>query len=464
VGLFINTLPLIVDHEAQRHKSVLDAIRDIQQSSIAMNMRSSVELGRLFPGEVIHELFDCLLVLENYAVLDKAKSERLHRELIVETQGTSEKLTYPLALVCVETEDGDVIVTLRYASELFDDETIDDVLDVFQLVFEQLPEKMHGPVSTLEFLGRRQIARLTQWNNSNIDYPQLTLDAIFEQMATDNAEKIAVVYEDAQLTYAELNAMANRVARLLQATIQAEPDLVVALLLEKNIAMFIMILAVWKAGMAYTPIDPSFPRDRIQYILEDTAAVAVLTNRSQSTKVDGVSSYQPVILHVEDALQESERFSDTNLERIVCNTDLAYIYFTSGTTGKPKGVMIEHRGVANLQHSLCKLFQLRERPNEVLLSFSNYTFDHFVEHMTDALLNGQTLLVLNDEMRADSDRLYRYITKYRVTYLSGTPSVISMYDYEQFPSLRRIDCVGEDFSESVFNNIRRGFDGLIING
>ena len=464
VGLFINTLPLIVDHEAQRSLSVLEAIRDIQQSTITMNMRSSVDLGRVTPGEMTHELFDCLLVLENYPVLDKEKRRSLHRELAFEMRGASEKLTYPLAIVCAETNGGGVSITLRYASELFEDETIDDVLDVFRSLFEQLPEKMHKPITALEFLGQRQISQFKQWNCSCTSYPQVTLNALFEEIAAVNAGKIAVVYEAERMTYAELNASANRLAQLLRGVVQARPDIVIALLLEKSVAMFVAILAVWKAGMAYTPIDPAFPQDRIKHILEDTAAVAVLVNRSHLAKVHNESSFKPSILTIESALLEAENYSNANLEHITCNTDLAYIYFTSGTTGKPKGVMIEHRGVVNLQCSLRKVLQLRERPDEVLLSFSNYTFDHFVEQLTNALLNGQTLLILNDEMRADKDRLYRYLSEHHVTYISGTPSVISMYDYEQFSRLRRIDCVGEDFSKPTFNKIRQSFSGLIING
>ena len=259
------------------------------------------------------------------------------------------------------------------------------------------------------------------------------------------------------------NAKANQLARLLRKRVDTKPDTVIGLFLRKNIDMFICILAVWKSGCAWVPIDPNFPADRISFILKDTAAVMLLTNDALLDRLHIVST-PAIILPVESALERATCESERNLEPISCNTDLAYIFFTSGTTGKPKGVMIEHRGVVNLQRSLCKTFDLQGQPDEVLLSFSNYTFDHFVEQMTDALLTGQTLLILNDEMRADKERLYEYMTRYSVTYLSGTPSVISMYDYESFPKLRRIDCVGEDFSEPVFNNIRRGFDGQIING
>jgi N-(5-amino-5-carboxypentanoyl)-L-cysteinyl-D-valine synthase len=467
VGLYINTLPLIVDHQTQRKSTVFEAIQNIQHSVISMNKRSTVDLAQLSPGKMTHDLFDCLLVLENYPELDKRKRQRLEKELSMSTEVTTEKLTYSLAFVCKEAPDGDVHITLRYASELFTEGTIHEVLEVFRSVFEQLPTKMFHPVATLEILGSNQIARFDSWNSSQVDYPQLTLACMFEDMAAKFSTKTSIIYEDESMTYAELNTASNRLARTLNASVHARPSKIIGLLLQKGISMFVAILAVWKAGMAYTPIDPTFPSDRINYILEDTEALAVLTSRAHLATVAALSA-SPAVLCVEEILRTAEPsgHGDANLERTTCGTDLAYVYFTSGTTGRPKGVMVEHRGVVNLQQALCRTFGLAasQHPDEVILSFSNYTFDHFVEVLTDALLSGQTLLILNDEMRADKDRLYAYIAKHRVTYLSGTPSVISMYDWGEFPSLRRIDCIGEDFSEAVFNKIRRDFGGLIING
>lgn len=127
--------------------------------------------------------------------------------------------------------------------------------------------------------------------------------------------------------------------------------------------------------------------------------------------------------------------------------------------------MTEHRGVVNLHDSLSKIFDLKTGKDEVLLSFSNFVFDHFVEQMTDGILSGQTLVILNDEMRSDKERLYKYIKDNKVTYLSGTPSVLSLYEYEDLKSITRIDAVGEDFTEALFNKIRSNFtSGIIING
>jgi N-(5-amino-5-carboxypentanoyl)-L-cysteinyl-D-valine synthase len=133
------------------------------------------------------------------------------------------------------------------------------------------------------------------------------------------------------------------------------------------------------------------------------------------------------------------------------STGLAYIIYTSGTTGKPKGVMVERHGVVNLQVLQPKILGLHDTDDRVILSFSNYVFDHFMEQITDDILNSQTLVMLNNVMRSDKERFYRYIETNRIRNMSGTPSVISMYKLSRFKDhLRRVDYIGEAFSEPVF--------------
>ena len=363
-------------------------------------------------------------------------------------------------------EDG-VTVTLRYASELFEDSTIADLLDVWKSIYEQICKDTYQKVANLEFLGERQSACIAEYNKIEQDFPQATLSELFVEEAETVPDKTALIYESTKVSYREMNRITNQLARYFRSVFTHRRDAVLGFIMNKSEFMFIAVFAAWKAGFAFVPIDPSFPEDRISYILEETRAVAIIADTLHLNKGTKVSKFDPVLVSIESAVQQAQSFDVGRLPNFAVNTDLAYIYFTSGTTGKPKGVMIEHHGVVNLQRSLAKTFRLNETDNEVILSFSNYSFDHFIEMMTDALLNGQTLLILNDEMRADKNRLYKYIIENRVTYLSGTPSVISMYDYAGMDFIRRIDCVGEDFSEPVFEKIRRDFhheNALIING
>jgi N-(5-amino-5-carboxypentanoyl)-L-cysteinyl-D-valine synthase len=465
VGLFINTLPLIVDHDSQREKTVADAIADIQDAVNRMNSRSVVELGRLQSGEAKRRLFDTLLVLENYPRLLSDDEARQHDELLrFERIYDSDKVDYPIAVVARE-EEGGLTINLWYAGELFDEPAMETIIDTVQTLFDQVAENFSQVVRNLEYISDAVQARFAEWNKTDAPFPEnQTLDRVFEEAAAKWPEVVAVVYERTHLTYRELNERANQLAHCLLSMADLRPNDLVALMMDKSEWMFVSILAVWKAGAAYVPVDPGYPDDRMAFMLEDTGSRLVITDEAHSERLRRLSgeTARPV-LSVQrlplDAEPKSSPVTDASA------TDLAYAIYTSGTTGKPKAVLVEHRGVVNLHSSLAKTFALRRgNADEAILSFSNYTFDHFVEQMTDALLSGQTLVVLNDEMRTDKARLYQYMNDNRVTYLSGTPSVLSLYEFSTIPSLTRVDAIGEDFTTPVFNKIRSTFGGMIING
>ncbi|WP_392675510.1 amino acid adenylation domain-containing protein [Streptomyces sp. LN785] len=465
VGLFINTLPLIVDHEEQAAKSVGAAIGDIQSAVNTMNSTSTVELGRLQTGGMKRRLFDTLLVLENYPRLLDEDEEREHDELLRFEKGyDADKVDYPLAVVAREEGD-ELTVTLWYAGELFDDATVDVLLDTTDTLFRQVADDAARPVDDLEFVSPSVIKGFDAWNRTETGFPDhLTLHGVFEEKAAAWLDEVAVVFGERRLTYRELDERANRMAHHLRSVVELRPNDLVALVVDKSELMIVSILAVWKAGAGYVPVDPGYPDDRIGFMLEDTRARLVVTNECHAERLRSLSAAAELPVLEVECLPLDEESPDSPITSVT-STDLAYAIYTSGTTGKPKAVLVEHRGVVNLQTSLATLFTLdKSAGDEALLSFSNYIFDHFVEQMTDALLNGQKLVVLDDRMRTDTERLYQYINDEKVTYLSGTPSVLSLYDYSTTTSLTRIDAIGEDFTEPVFNKIRGTFSGTVING
>ncbi|GAB1196184.1 hypothetical protein APSETT444_005451 [Aspergillus pseudonomiae] len=466
VGLYINTLPLVIDHSAYKDKTIMEAIEDVQAKVNAMNSRGNAELGNLRKNDLKHGLFDSLFVLENYPNLDKSRVLQHQSQLRYSIQGGTEKLDYPLAVIAREVEaTGGITLSICYASELFEEVTISELLRMIQDTLMRVARGLNEPVRSLEYLSSAQLEHLATWNATEAEFPNTTLHEMFEMEANQKPEKTAVIYEEQALTYRELNERANRMAHQLRSDVSPKPNEVIALIMDKSEHMFVSILAVWKSGGAYVPIDPGYPDDRIQYIIQDTRAIAVIADSCYLPRIKGMVASETLLYPSDLTATPDPKYSAANPSPLSRSTDLAYIIYTSGTTGRPKGVALEHHGVVNLQVSLSKIFGLRSTDDEVILSFSNYVFDHFVEQMTDALLNGQTLLVLNDEMRGDKDRLYQYIEKNRVTYLSGTPSVVSMYEFGRFKNhLRRVDCVGEAFSEPVFDKIRETFHGLVING
>ncbi|KAH8681976.1 alpha-aminoadipyl-cysteinyl-valine synthetase [Xylariales sp. PMI_506] len=463
IGMFINTLPLVFDHESCRSMTALEAMSHVQDQVNAMNSHGNVELGRLRKDDLKHGLFDSLFVLENYPSLDTSQRVAHEKRLRCRIEGGTETLSYPLAVIAREHGVEGCSFSLCYAGELFTDETIEALLHTVRDTFAQVTQNVHAPLSDLEYLSQGQKQQLNEWNSNEAEFPNATLHAMFESEAHQHPDKVAVVYEDVRLTYRELNSRANALANHLLSMLPIQPNKIIGLVLEKSEHMITSILAVWKTGGAYVPIDPKYPDHRIKYLLEDTHSLAVITDAAFLGRIESITEGLLPVIPSDEALRLPP--NPVHPVSTCYASDLAYIMYTSGTTGLPKGVMVEHHGVVNLAVSLGHIFGLRDTDDEVILSFSNYVFDHFVEQMTDALLNGQTLVVLNDEMRGDKERLYRYISENKVTYISGTPSVISMYEFDRFRShMRRIDCVGEAFSEPVFDKIRETFPGLVING
>ncbi len=465
VGLYINTLPSIVDHAGQAQRTVAEALAEIQDTINRMNSRSAVELFLVQTQGSKRRLFETLLVLENYPrLLDEDEAALHHEFLRFEKSYDSDKVDYPIAVVA--RENGDRLdINLWYAGELFDESTVDTLLAMLDSLFHQVAGDFDAAVSGLDLVCSEDRRRFEDWNRTEATFPEhRTLHAGFEIAADTWPDVVAVVSGENRLTYRDLNQRANRMARFLCAQAPLVADRFVALVVDKSEWMIAAILAVWKAGAAYVPIDPSYPDDRVRFILEDTGALLVLTDSPHVDRLRELAEGLPCqVFGVQDV--PLAPYADDNPASPTTSTDLAYAIYTSGTTGRPKSVLVEHRGVVNLHTSLEKLFALRrDQGDEAILSFSNYVFDHFVEQMTDALLSGQTLVMLDDAMRSDKARLYAYMNRNRVTYLSGTPSVLSLYEYGSIPSLKRIDAIGEDFTTPVFDKIRSTFDGLIING
>ncbi|CAF3932082.1 unnamed protein product, partial [Rotaria magnacalcarata] len=462
VGLFINTLPLIVNHTVDN--SIIDAIKNIQDKMNEMINRSNVDFSQLTKGKLKHDLFDCLFAYGNYPTM-KRKVERGGRFIDFEEKYTVEKFDYPLVVMAYEAVEKECVTfVVNYAGELFENGTIDDLLAVTNELLIKISDEEVARISDLHFLPKKQLNMIDEWNNTARDFPELntqtTIHKLFEEEAEKSSVKVAVVYEDVQLTYRELNEKANQLAHYLRSICDIHPDDLVALCLDKSELMIVSILGVWKSGAAYVPIDPTYPDERIEFIMQDTKAKIVIVNKKHMKRF---LSYDMIKIDVDSLSATVNGHKKDNMLPMCSRTNLAYVIYTSGTTGKPKGVMIEHSGVINLKAALTDLFLLRTRA-ESILSFSNYVFDHFVEQLTYALLNSQVLVILNDEMRVDKPRLYQYLNKNKVTYLSGTPSVLQEYDFEQLRYIIRIDAVGEDFSEITFNKIRSKFNGLIING
>jgi amino acid adenylation domain-containing protein len=234
---------------------------------------------------------------------------------------------------------------LNYSTDLFEAETVHRMLDHYQTILEAVAENPGERVWLLPILTEAERHRvLVEWNNTWADYPRTCVHRLFEEQVLRSPEAIALVYEDRQLTYTELNTAANRLAHALR-SLGVGPNVLVGICIERSVEMVVGLLAILKAGGAYAPLDPVYPKERLAFMLADLQT-PVLLCRSR-TVADGLPHYTGRVLPVDEWHQITADQSPENPVSAVEPDNLAYVLYTSGSTGQPKGVLIPHRALVN---------------------------------------------------------------------------------------------------------------------
>jgi amino acid adenylation domain-containing protein len=284
------------------------------------------------------------------------------------------------------------------------------------------------------------------WNNTQRDYPHdKTLSELFEAQVERTPHQIAVIYETQQLTYLELNQAANQLAHQIQRHISNTSDTpIIGLHLDRSCEMLIGVLAILKAGAAYVPIDPNYPDDRIDYMIQDTQTRVLLT---QTHYLPALARFQHLTLIALDT-KPYQNEAMTPPQRNTNSDSLAYLIYTSGTTGKPKGVMIPHRGVVNRLDWMQNAYPLTT--TDVVLQKTPYSFDVSVWELFWAHQTGACLVIAKPKGHQDPDYLNALIRTHHISVIHFVPSMLSAFLYTLEtahmtipPSLRFVFCSGE---------------------
>ncbi|MBK2345257.1 AMP-binding protein, partial [Francisella tularensis subsp. novicida] len=261
-------------------------------------------------------------------------------------------------------------------------------------------------------------------------YPQdKAIHQLFEEQVTKTPNNIAVVFEDKQLTYKELNQISNQLARYIKDKYKSitnkdlQPDTLIALYLDRSLEMIISILAVLKTGAAYVPISPEFPIDRTKYILDDTNASILLSQVHLTDKLNQVT--QNIEIIATDDSQEFQNYDKHNLSNNLKPNNLAYVIYTSGTTGKPKGVALEHQGIINRIVWMQSVYQLTDK--DKIVQKTPYNFDVSVWELLWANWYGATIVIARPDGHKDCDYLYQLINTKGITVIHFVPSMLDVF-------------------------------------
>lgn len=438
VGCFANTLVLRTDLSGspdfnevlRRSRAVLlDAYahQQVPFEKIVERLQPQRSLGHM-------ALFQIALVLQE----QEGQQLQLRDLVLKRWDELQQGAKFDLALIVKPIATG-MSLLWEYSTGLFERETIVRLAEHFGVLLRILLQRPDARVFQVEMISAAErTALLVKSNLSAMSYPvDKHLHQLFEAHARHAPDAIAAIYEAEQVTYAELNDRANRLAHYLRHRHGVKADHLVGLCLERSVEMVVAIIGVLKAGGAYVPLDPSYPAARLQYIVADAGLRSVLTTLRLSASVP-LDPAQAVCMDAPEvqAMLAEESAHDLDAQMVGLQpSDLAYVIYTSGSTGLPKGVMVEHRQLTRLMMATRQQFAFDNR--DVWTLFHSYSFDFSVWELWGALVHGGTLVVVPLAAARSPGEFCRLLARHRVTVLNQTPSAFtSLLQEEQLYSLQ----------------------------
>ncbi|WP_428231986.1 amino acid adenylation domain-containing protein [Flavobacterium sp.] len=446
IGFYVNTLALRNTVNAEENFiSIYQRIKEqtlesfnhqmYPFDSLAENLNIKRDAGR-------STVFDVLLVLQNTAVINESPEISLSiKDAILDLGETVSKVDIELNF---QEVGGQLIFDVIYNTEVYEYHMIEGLMRHYKRILEGVLSQPETPIGQLTYISKEEEKELLEdFNATATNYPtDITIVDLIETQVAHNPEGIALAYEGEEMTFAALNAKANQVAHYLR-SINITTESIVGLCMERSFEMVIGMLGIMKSGGAYVPIDPHYPTERIDYIIEDTKAKVVLVNANSLNMIDLPETITVLNLDKHDLVLGDQ--SAANLDVAIPVSNAAYVIYTSGSTGNPKGVVNEQRGLVNRLLWAKEYYNLTN--NDVLIQKTTFCFDVSVWEFFLPMLSGCKLVIPKPEGHKDSDYLRSLIATHKVTMIHFVPSMLSAFlldiDVAKCTSLKNVVCSGE---------------------
>ncbi len=429
IGLFLNTIPFRVKVNSALSAKVIfnEKINLYKYKDLPYGCIKSIFKDKIYDFAFnfthFHSLTDSYPYISNFVAFERTSIS---------------------ALLNVYQKENAFTLLLAAHSDYINQTYLDYFMSYYQfnlnLILDGSPDKT--------ILTQEDYIKLTRtWNATTAPYSEnKTIQQLFEEQALKTPNKTAVVYENRAFTYQELNELSNQLAHFIKTQYKLCLEDLVILFLERSEAILLAILAVFKAGAAYVPIGTDYPKDRIQYILEDTKARLILSDDRNISKLEHIKpSTQNIssVLSLDNFYKNLKHtdFSRANLQTELTSKHLAYVMYTSGTTGYPKGVMVEHKSIVNIIQQLASLYDVNL--GDRISAFCAYTFDVSVSEFFAPLIIGATVYILPEFLRREVEELSLYIRTHKINHLYLPPVLLALLPRVNYPDLRRIIYAGE---------------------
>ncbi|MBN2109391.1 MAG: amino acid adenylation domain-containing protein, partial [Deltaproteobacteria bacterium] len=451
IGFFLNMLPLRGDLNPDMPFNEL--LHQVRESTLEAYAHHELPFGTLVdaiqPERSLnhHPVFQVMFAFQNFPLSCKSTAGIYFQPLFFDRGATE----YDLALYMWE-EGGGLCGAFEYSTELFRPETIARLAGHFMTLLGGIAQEPSQKLQAIPLLTQQELASFAAgWKAAGAAYPgDATAAELFEAQVERAGDLPAVMYKDVTVTYRELNRRANQLARILQNG-GVGPDVLVGVYLERSIDMVVAVLGIHKAGGAYVPLDPAFPRDRLEFMMEDSGLHVLLTQESLAPEVPAACPARVIVLDRDR--DEIGRQSGENMGKTAGGGNLAYVIYTSGSTGKPKGVEIEQRALVNFLLSMQREPGLAQQ--DVLLSVTTLSFDIAGLELFLPLITGARVVLAGRDEAIDGFRLKQMLQDFRATVMQATPATWKMLLEAGLQEARglKVLCGGEALSGELAGRI-----------
>ncbi|MCA1993235.1 MAG: amino acid adenylation domain-containing protein, partial [Coleofasciculus sp. S288] len=454
IGFFINSLVLRTNLSGNpTFLELLDTVREVALGAYShQDLPFEKLVEELHPERNLshHPLFQVVFSLQNTPI----KALELPGLSLSRLDFDNPSAKFDLEFHLWESPDG-LRGQVIYCTDLFDEATITRMLGHFQVLLEGIVANPEQRLCELPILTKAEQHQLLVEFNQNQSQIEQCFHQLFEAQVEKTPDAIAVVFEDKQLTYRQLNNRSNQLAHHLQ-KLGVGLDVLVGICLERSVEMIVGVLGILKAGGAYVPLDPTYPQERLNFMLEDAQVSILLTHSvlaplkkggwGERAKCSGQQHNLSVVCLDKNADAIAQQ-SQENPTSSVAPDNLAYAIYTSGSTGKPKGVLIEHRGLCSLAEAQIQTFNLQ--PSDRILQFASLSFDASIFEIVMALRNGATLYLARKESLLPGTPLLQLLRDNAITHITFPPSVLAVLPAQKLPALRTIISAGEACSTDI---------------
>lgn len=451
IGMFVNTLPLRT--HIQKESTFNSLLRDVKKNMLNAfehqdypfeNLLNEFDVERDLSRD---PLFDVMVVLQNMGVGKLQESE-----LSLSPYSYDHKVSkFDLTLDAIE-RNGTIFFELEYATKLFKMKTIERMGEHFVQLLRNITENPYLSINQYDMVTpKEKVQLLYEFNQDRCKRTNnRTIMDMFDDKVQQYPNSAAIEYKDRSITYKEIDEKAESFASLLHEN-EISSNEVIGILTHRSIESIIFILGTLKAGAVYLPIDPDFPKERVEYMLSDSNARLLIIN-SNTNKMDEYSR---------DTIRICERDLD-NIGKVIRKEinrdeeDLAYIIYTSGSTGKPKGVKVKHVNVVNTLSYLEKNYPLEK--TDAFLFKTNYIFDVSVTEIFGWFFGEGKLVILEEGKEKDPYEMLNTISEYNISHINFVPSIFSMFPFET-EKIKKMECLKYVFlaGESLPGSLAKRF-------